>query len=81
MTHSIAYSIYKNYPTAISRYSRKADINGLNFAFIGDHIDYHTKLIDTYENLDPQHTENIRQLPHAIIIVSGKCRLEQWTPK
>ena len=53
MTHSIAYSIYKKLPnsTDLTVFKEKGDINGLNFAFIGEHIDYHTQL-DNYENLD-----------------------------
>jgi hypothetical protein len=53
VAHSLAYSIYKKLPnsTDLTVFKEKADINGLNFAFIGDHIDYHTKL-DTYKNLD-----------------------------
>jgi len=53
VAHSLAYSIYKKLPnsTDLTIFREKGDINGLNFAFIGDHIDYHTQL-DSYENLD-----------------------------
>ncbi|WP_194851783.1 M28 family peptidase [Nonlabens antarcticus] len=53
VANSLAYSIYKKLPndTDLTIFREKASINGLNFAFIGDHIDYHTQL-DTYENLD-----------------------------
>jgi hypothetical protein len=50
---SLAYSIYKMLPnsTDLTVFREDGDINGLNFAFIGDHYDYHTSL-DTYERLD-----------------------------
>lgn len=53
VANSLAYSIYKKLPndTDLTVMREKGDINGLNFAFIGDHHDYHTQL-DTYENLD-----------------------------
>jgi len=53
VANSLAYSIYKKLPndTDLTVFREDGDINGLNFAFIGDHIDYHTEL-DTYENLD-----------------------------
>ncbi len=53
VANSLAYSIYKKLPndTDLTVIREKGDINGLNFAFIGDHKDYHTQL-DTYENLD-----------------------------
>ncbi len=53
VANSLAYSIYKKLPndTDLTVFREDGDINGLNFAFIGDHIDYHSQL-DTYENLD-----------------------------
>ncbi|PRP67529.1 M28 family peptidase [Nonlabens agnitus] len=53
VANSLAYSIYKKLPndTDLTVMREDGDINGLNFAFIGDHIDYHTQL-DNYENLD-----------------------------
>ena len=51
--NSLMYSIYKKLPndTDLTVFREDADINGFNFAFIGDHFDYHTAL-DTYERLD-----------------------------
>ena len=51
--NSLMYSIYKMLPndTDLTVFREKANINGFNFAFIGDHFDYHTSL-DTYERLD-----------------------------
>ncbi len=51
--NSLAYSIYKMLPndTDLTVFREEADIEGFNFAFIGDHFDYHTAN-DTWENLD-----------------------------
>ncbi|AZQ43380.1 M28 family peptidase [Nonlabens ponticola] len=53
VANSLAYSIYKKLPndTDLTVMREKGDINGLNFAFIGDHFDYHSQL-DSYERLD-----------------------------
>ncbi|MDX6745440.1 M28 family peptidase [Polaribacter sp. PL03] len=52
-TNSLMYSIYKKLPndTDLTVFRESADINGFNFAFIGDHFDYHTAQ-DSYERLD-----------------------------
>ena len=51
--NSLMYSIYKMLPndTDLTVFREDADINGFNFAFIGDHFDYHTAQ-DSYERLD-----------------------------
>ena len=51
--NSLMYSIYKMLPndTDLTVFREKANINGFNFAFIGDHFDYHTSL-DSFERLD-----------------------------
>ncbi len=51
--NSLAYSIYKMLPndTDLTVFREDGDIDGFNFAFIGDHFDYHTAL-DNYERLD-----------------------------
>ena len=51
--NSLMYSIYKMLPndTDLTVFREGADINGFNFAFIGDHFDYHTAQ-DNYERLD-----------------------------
>lgn len=53
VANSLAYSIYKKLPndTDLTVFREDADINGMNFAFIDDHYDYHTSR-DTYERLD-----------------------------
>ena len=53
VANSLAYSIYKMLPndTDLTYFREDGDIDGLNFAFIDDHYDYHTAL-DTYERLD-----------------------------
>jgi hypothetical protein len=52
-TNSLMYSIYKKLPndTDLTVFRENAAINGFNFAFIGDHFDYHTAQ-DSYERLD-----------------------------
>ncbi len=52
-TNSLAYSIYKMLPndTDLTVLREQGDIDGFNFAFIGDHFDYHTAN-DTWQNLD-----------------------------
>ena len=52
-TNSLMYSIYKKLPndTDLTVFRESANINGFNFAFIGDHFDYHTAQ-DSYERLD-----------------------------
>jgi len=53
VANSLMYSIYKMLPndTDLTIFREDGNLNGFNFAFIGDHFDYHTAL-DTYENLD-----------------------------
>ena len=52
-SNSLLYSIYKKLPndTDLTVFRENGNINGFNFAFIGDHFDYHT-LQDTYDRLD-----------------------------
>lgn len=52
---SLMYSIYKKLPndTDLTVFREDANINGFNFAFIGDHFDYHTAQ-DSYERLDKE---------------------------
>ncbi|UAM97908.1 M28 family peptidase [Polaribacter litorisediminis] len=51
--NSLMYSVYKNLPndTDLTVFRENANINGFNFAFIGDHFDYHTAQ-DSYDRLD-----------------------------
>lgn len=53
VANSLAYSIYKMLPndTDLTVFREDGDIQGMNFAFIDDHFDYHTAL-DTPERLD-----------------------------
>ncbi len=50
---SLMYSIYKKLPndTDLTVFRENANIDGFNFAFIGDHFDYHTAQ-DSFERLD-----------------------------
>jgi len=51
--NSLMYSIYKMLPndTDLTVFRKDGNINGFNFAFIGDHFDYHTAQ-DTPKRLD-----------------------------
>ena len=53
--NSLMYSIYKMLPndTDLTVFRENGNINGFNFAFIGDHFDYHTAQ-DSYERLDKE---------------------------
>jgi len=53
VANSLMYSIYKMLPndTDLTVFREDGNINGFNFAFIGDHFDYHTAQ-DSYERLD-----------------------------
>ncbi|SMC36056.1 M28 family peptidase [Cellulophaga tyrosinoxydans] len=53
VANSLVYSIYKMLPndTDLTVFREDADIEGLNFAFIDDHFDYHT-VRDNYKRLD-----------------------------
>tara|TARA_R110002020_G_scaffold122487_2_gene277834 strand:- start:16903 stop:19185 length:2283 start_codon:yes stop_codon:yes gene_type:complete len=53
VANSLVYSIYKMLPndTDLTVFREDRDIEGLNFAFIDDHFDYHTAR-DTYDRLD-----------------------------
>ncbi|MBL4939825.1 MAG: M28 family peptidase [Lutibacter sp.] len=51
--NSLMYSIYKMLPndTDLTVFREDGNIEGYNFAFIGDHFDYHTAQ-DSYERMD-----------------------------
>ncbi|MCF6181697.1 M20/M25/M40 family metallo-hydrolase [Lutibacter sp.] len=51
--NSLMYSVYKMLPndTDLTIFREDGNINGFNFAFIGDHFDYHTAQ-DSFERLD-----------------------------
>ncbi|MBC2838497.1 M28 family peptidase [Robiginitalea sp. SC105] len=53
VANSLAYSIYKMLPndTDLTVFREDGDIEGMNFAFIDDHFDYHT-VLDSYDRLD-----------------------------
>jgi len=50
---SLMYALYKSLPndTDLTAFREQGDIEGFNFAFIGDHFDYHTAQ-DSYERID-----------------------------
>jgi len=56
---SLVYSIYKMLPndTDLTVFREDGDIEGFNFAFIGDHFDYHTAQ-DSYKRLDKNTLEH-----------------------
>tara|TARA_R110001583_G_scaffold47145_1_gene147672 strand:+ start:197 stop:2509 length:2313 start_codon:yes stop_codon:yes gene_type:complete len=51
--NSLMYSIYKMLPNDmdLTVFREDGNINGFNFAFIGDHFDYHTEQ-DSFERMD-----------------------------
>ncbi|MEX1384509.1 M28 family peptidase [Lutibacter sp.] len=51
--NSLMYSVYKMLPndTDLTVFREDGDIDGFNFAFIGDHFDYHTAQ-DAFERMD-----------------------------
>lgn len=53
VANSLMYSVYKMLPndTDLTIFKEDGNLNGINFAFIDNHYDYHTAQ-DTYENLD-----------------------------
>ncbi|MCF6212601.1 MAG: M20/M25/M40 family metallo-hydrolase [Flavobacteriaceae bacterium] len=53
VANSLMYSLYKMLPndTDLTVFREDGNINGFNFAFIGDHFDYHTAQ-DSYNRLD-----------------------------
>ena len=53
--NSLMYSIYKMLPndTDLTVFRENGNVSGFNFAFIGDHFDYHTAQ-DSYERLDKE---------------------------
>jgi len=53
VANSLMYSIYKMLPndTDLTVFREDGNIEGFNFAFIGDHFDYHT-IQDSFERMD-----------------------------
>lgn len=51
--NSLMYSVYKMLPndTDLTVFREDGDVDGFNFAFIGDHFDYHTAQ-DSYQRMD-----------------------------
>jgi len=64
--NSLMYSIYKMLPndTDLTVFREDGDIDGFNFAFIGDHFDYHTAQ-DSFERID------IKSLKHQASYLIG----------
>lgn len=61
IANSLMYSIYKMLPndTDLTVFREDGNIDGFNFAFIGDHFDYHT-VQDSFERMD------IKSLNHQV---------------
>jgi len=59
VANSLMYSIYKMLPndSDLTRFREDGNIDGFNFAFIGDHFDYHTSR-DNFERLDRETLEH-----------------------
>ncbi|MBT8271786.1 MAG: M28 family peptidase [Flavobacteriaceae bacterium] len=75
--NSLAYSIYKMLPndTDLTIFRQEGDIDGFNFAFIGDHFDYHTAL-DNYERLDRESLEHQGQYLMPLLAHFSQANLD-----
>lgn len=78
--NSLAYSIYKMLPndTDLTRFREDGNIDGLNFAFIDDHYDYHTAL-DNYERLDQKSLEHQGTYLMPLLDYFSKANLNEFT--
>ncbi|MFA3790090.1 M20/M25/M40 family metallo-hydrolase [Aliiglaciecola sp. SL4] len=78
--NSLMYSIYKMLPndTDLTVFREEADINGLNFAFIDDHFDYHTAQ-DTPERLDASSLNHQISYLSALLPYFANSDLEKLT--
>ncbi len=78
VTNSLAYSVYKMLPndTDLTVLREQGNIDGLNFAFIDDHYDYHTAT-DAPENLDPETLAHQGSYLMPLLHYSAEASLEE----
>ncbi len=78
LANSLFYSLYKLLPndTDLTRFREDVDIEGINFAFIDDHFDYHTAL-DTYERLDRNTLEHQGQYLMSMLSYFSEADLDK----
>ena len=78
LANSLFYSLYKLLPndTDLTRFREDGDIEGINFAFIDDHFDYHTAL-DTYERLDRNTLEHQGQYLMSMLSYFSEADLDK----
>ena len=82
VANSLAYSIYKMLPndTDLTYFREDGDIDGMNFAFIDDHFDYHTAL-DTYHRIDRKTLEHQGSYLMPLLTYFSQADLDQLKSK
>jgi len=80
--NSLMYSIYKMLPndTDLTIFREEGNINGFNFAFIGDHFDYHTAQ-DSFERLDRKSLKHQASYLVATLNYFANANLEKLNSK
>jgi hypothetical protein len=80
--NSLMYSIYKKLPndTDLTVFREEGNINGFNFAFIGDHFDYHTAQ-DSFERLDRKSLKHQASYLMATLNYFANTNLEKLNSK
>ncbi|MDO6693875.1 M20/M25/M40 family metallo-hydrolase [Aliiglaciecola sp. 3_MG-2023] len=78
--NSLMYSIYKMLPndTDLTVFREQRDINGINFAFIDDHFDYHSAQ-DTPDRLDAASLNHQISYLSVLLPYFAKANLDQLT--
>ncbi|WP_299617917.1 M28 family peptidase [uncultured Tenacibaculum sp.] len=77
--NSLMYSVYKMLPndTDLTVFREDGNINGFNFAFIGDHFDYHTEQ-DTFERLDKRTLVHQQEYLMSLLTYFSKADLSSF---
>jgi len=80
--NSLMYSIYKKLPndTDLTVFREDGNINGFNFAFIGDHFDYHTAQ-DSFDRLDRKSLKHQASYLMATLNYFANANLEKLNSK
>ncbi len=77
--NSLMYSVYKMLPndTDLTVFREDGNSNGFNFAFIGDHFDYHTEQ-DTFERLDKRTLVHQQEYLMSMLTYFSKADLSSF---
>ncbi|WP_299834861.1 M28 family peptidase [uncultured Tenacibaculum sp.] len=77
--NSLMYSVYKMLPndTDLTVFREDGNINGFNFAFIGDHFDYHTEQ-DTFDRLDKRTLVHQQEYLMSLLTYFSKADLSSF---